>query len=140
VTALRTYRACFARDAKPNDLIFGRKAYYSISFRRSLAKAGVFGLHPELALHGKAEGDRRQIRIHDLRRFFVTLAVAQGRGDGYIRSHTGHTGAVMITHYTDAAGVLKARGTVTLVPLHEAIPELLELVNRLQSSTASAAE
>ena len=140
VSALRMYRTCFAPDAKPTDLIFGRKRYFSRSFRRSLAKAGVFNLHPELAIHGKSEGDRRQIRIHDLRRFFVTLAVAQGRGDGYIRSHTGHTGAVMIAHYTDAAGVLVARGTVTLVPLHEAIPELLELVNRLESSTANAAE
>jgi integrase len=123
--ALVAYKARYCPDAGPADYVFARAQHMSEVFRTALKHAGVFARRPELAMHSRERGERRQIRLHDLRRLFITLAVASDKSDAWIRTRTGHTSSRMIVHYTDLADMHRSRGRVTLVAMHVSIPELL---------------
>jgi hypothetical protein len=137
--AMKIYREHFRPGEPDSAIIFRtdkgaphRVKARAIQYRRALRKAGVLKRRPELAQHGHREGDRRQIHLHDPRRFMVTLATAQGKGDGHIRARTGHTTAKMIAHYTGRAEVLRALGKTTLKDMDKVIPEIAEIAARFR--------
>jgi integrase len=68
--------------------------------------------------------NRRQLRAHDLRGTFVTLALANGRSETWVADRTGHTSSLMINRYRRAARSALELGLGVLTPLDEAIPEL----------------
>ncbi len=71
--------------------------------------------------------NRQQLRVHDLRGTFVTLAFAAGRNESYVQDRTGHTSSVMLNRYRRPARKAVERQLGTLSPLLAAIPELTEL-------------
>ncbi len=90
------------------------------ALREAVCAVGLDKAHPEL-LENTAR--RKNLVAHDLRAVFVTLALAQGRGEGWITRRTGHTSSAF-NRYRRAAANLAEGSAVALVPLHEAIPEL----------------
>lgn len=134
--ALLRYRELFRPGESEDQLVIRSTQFRSHHFRRDLRRAGVFKRRPELAMHSKERGERRQVRPHDNRRFFVTLATAQDRSDAHIRARTGHTNAQMIAHYTDLAEVHKSLGRVELTPMDQAIPELRDQADGHEQTAA----
>jgi hypothetical protein len=53
--------------------------------------------------------------------------VARGKTHTWIKRRTQHGSDAMISRYDHAAGMLRELQMGTLVPLHEAIPELAEM-------------
>jgi len=65
---------------------------------------------------------RIRMRAHDLRGTFVTLSLANGKSEKWVRQRTGHKSSIMLARYDhEVAGELKLG---ELLPLNEAIPEL----------------
>ncbi len=89
------------------------------TLRDCLKRAGVH--RPQL--HDVTD-ERMRAGTHDLRGTFVTLAIAQGKGEGWIRRRTGHTTSSMIERYRRNADNLAEGEAVALDPLWLAIPEL----------------
>ncbi len=89
------------------------------TFRECLQRAGVN--RPQLH---EATRDRMAAGTHDLRGTFVTLAIAQGKGEGWIRRRTGHTTSNMIERYRRNADNLAEGEAAVLDPLWLALPEL----------------
>ena len=77
---------------------------------------------------------RQQMRAHDLRATFVTLALANGRSETWVADRTGHRSSVMINTYRRAARSVAELGLGELRSLVDAIPELA------QSATESATD
>lgn len=90
----------------------------ALRFREHLLEAEV--TRPEL--HEESE-TRRPIRIHDLRATFVTLALASGRSDTYVRDRTGHKSSYMVGRYHRQARTAAELDLGWLAPLDRAIPE-----------------
>lgn len=67
-------------------------------FRGHLRKAGI--TRPALF---ERTAHRWQIRIHDLRATFITLALANGRTEAWVQDRTGHRSSMMINVYRRAA-------------------------------------
>ena len=63
--------------------------------------------------------ERLRFRAHDLRSTFVTLALANGRTDDWVRQRTGHMSFEMLAHYRQAAETVKELDLGWLKPLHE---------------------
>lgn len=100
--------------------------------RRALRLAGVE--REKLFQNGN---NRLQLRAHDLRATFVTLALARGKSEDWVMQRTGHSSSVMLSRYRREAKTAHELGLGWLKPLHEVIPELA--VHRFES-TASLAE
>ena len=98
--------------------------------RTALQAAGV--TRAELFEHSKK---RQQVRVHDLRAAFVTLALAAGRSETWVADRTGHKSSVMINRYRRAARTAAELGLGWFVPLHESVPELAAL-NNVRTLTA----
>ena len=88
-------------------------------FRNDLKAAKV--LRPELF---KASKTRLQIRVHDLRATFVTLALANGKTEAWVTDRTGHKSSQMVNKYRRVARLVAELGQGELLPLDVAIPEL----------------
>jgi len=99
----------------------------AVRFRAHLKKAKV----TRAALFENS-ATRRQVRIHDLRATFVTLALANGKTEAWIADRTGHRSSVMINRYRRAARKVDELALGTLKPLHLAIPELAAFVSKVQ--------
>lgn len=67
---------------------------------------------------------RKHIVAHDMRGIFVTISLARGKSEGWIRRRTGHETSSMIERYRRAAENIAEGDEAALKPLHEAIPEL----------------
>jgi len=67
---------------------------------------------------------RRQVRVHDLRGTFVTLALANGKTESWVMDRTGHKSSIMIARYRRASRTASEIGLGDLTPMDEAIPEL----------------
>ena len=106
------------RDVNPKALVFaGIEANRAAeTFREHLKAAGV--KRGELFEDSKT---RRQIRLHDLRATFVTLALANGRSESWVSDRTGHRSSVMINHYKRQARQAQELGFPALVPLEKAM-------------------
>ena len=65
-----------------------------------------------------------RLRGHDLRATFITLALAYGETDDWVRQRTGHKSSQMITRYRRAASHAEELELGWLYPMHKIIPEL----------------
>ncbi len=92
--------------------------------RAALRAAGV--TRPELFEHTKR---RQQVRVHDLRSAFVTIALATGKSETWVADRTGHKSSVMINRYRRAARTAAELGLGWFKPMQDTIPELAELKN-----------
>lgn len=70
-------------------------------------------------------GNVQQMRFHDLRATFVTWAMREGRGDGWISDRTGHLTPTMRQRYARAARTLADLNYEPFPNVSEAIPELV---------------
>jgi hypothetical protein len=87
--------------------------------RNALNKAGV----GRIKLFENSD-TRQRLRAHDLRATFVTLALANGRTEDWVRLRTGHCSSAMIARYRREAESIEEHHLGWLLALHEAIPEL----------------
>lgn len=81
-------------------------------FRADLTRAGI--TRPELFEDNE---DRQNIRLHDLRATFITLALANGKSEAWIRDRTGHTTSAMLVKYARPSRLVGKMGE--LGPLDE---------------------
>jgi hypothetical protein len=88
-------------------------------FRDHLRAAGVD--RPELF---EQTAERMQVRLHDLRASFVTIALANGRSEAWVADRTGHKSSVRINRYRRAARTAAELGLGDMLPLDVAVPEL----------------
>ncbi len=70
---------------------------------------------------------RLRLRAHDLRGTFITLSLAAGQTEDWVRRRTGHRHTHMISRYRSDAETAAELNLGRLVPLHVAIPELAAL-------------
>ena len=87
-------------------------------------------------LHTEADNVER-LRFHDLRATFVTWAMRQGRGDGWISDRTGHLTPEMRARYARAARTLADLKYQPFPDVSRAIPELLEARDNVVSLATS---
>lgn len=99
--------------------VFGLNVKAAETFREHLLAAGV----DRAELHTRTK-DSLPIRVHDLRATFVTVSMATGKPDAWIRDRTGHRTVSMLDRYRRAARTFGELRAGELVPLVEAIPEL----------------
>ncbi len=90
-------------------------------FREHLALAGVAGSRPALL---EDTADQQHVVLHDLRATFITVAMANGRSEGWIMDRTGHTTSAMLNRYRRRARTFAEAQLGELTPLDVAIPEL----------------
>lgn len=83
-------------DAKPNDRIFPWHTRLGLAAQllRDLKVAGLTRHN----LYARTKS-RRPLRVHDLRATFVTLAMAAGRSEKWVKDRTGHKTSIMISRY-----------------------------------------
>jgi integrase len=77
------------------------------------------------------------LRFHDLRTTFVTWAMREGRGDGWIGDRTGHLTTKMRERYARAARTLADLNYAPFPDISRAIPELLERRDNIVSLNAA---
>ncbi|MFW5739319.1 MAG: DNA integration/recombination/inversion protein, partial [Myxococcota bacterium] len=71
-----------------------------------------------------------RLRAHDLRATFVTLALACGQTEDWVRTRTGHGSSQMIARYRREAQTPAELKLGWLEPLHQALPELRQVTDR----------
>jgi len=127
VVALKAWRDLYRKKAEETDRIFVHPDGSAIDpgndgiaemFRAHLKEAKV--TRDELF---KTTNARRQIRIHDLRATFVTLALATGRSEAWVQDRTGHRSSQMLNRYRRTARTVTELGLGRLAALDRAIPE-----------------
>ncbi len=92
------------------------------ALRRALEKAKVE--RPGLL---ESTAGRTRLRAHDLRATFVTVALSQGKSDSWVVDRTGHRSSAMLYRYKRAARTHAEAELGALSPLHEVIPEPVEM-------------
>jgi len=92
------------------------------TLRRALKFAGVE--REKLYQNGN---NRLQLRAHDLRATFVTLALACGKPEDWVMQRTGHSSSTMLSRYRREAKTAQELNLGWLSPLHQIIPEFAEL-------------
>jgi hypothetical protein len=92
-------------------------------FRAHLTAAGV----TRAELHAKTK-DSLAVRVHDLRALFVTVSLAQGKTETWIRDRTSHKTLSMLDRYRRQARMFEELNLGQLAPLDQAIPELAKAV------------
>ncbi len=117
-------------DAKPYD---PARSNLAERLRAELKAAGV-----ERAQLFETTATRQQLRAHDLRATFVTLALASGKSESWVADRTGHKSSAMISRYKRAARTVAELGLGTLRPLVDAIPELAALKPKAEKREARA--
>jgi hypothetical protein len=78
-------------------------------------------------LHDTSSPLRRPVRLHDLRASMVTIGLANGRSEEWIRRRTGHTSSAL-ERYRRVANTLRELELGDWKPLDHAIPELANVV------------
>jgi integrase len=123
--ALRAWRERFRPDATDDDYIFAEHgvpistSHAADQIRADLRAAGV----TRAALFHRSES-RLPFRAHDLRATFVTIHLAAGMGETWIKDRTGHKSNEMLERYRRRSRAFAEQKMVALTPLDEAIPEL----------------
>ncbi len=97
-------------EGLPNDGQWAKR------YRAALLAAGI----DRAELHGNEAG-RRQMRAHDMRATYVTLALARGASEAEIMRNTGHMSSGQIVLYNHAAGAWRRMGRGQLLPLGDAL-------------------
>lgn len=93
--------------------------HFAPRFREHLAAAEI----RRAELTAAATSNRRPIRGHDLRATFITLALANGKSEGWIQDRTGHTSSAMLNRYRRLARQFNELNLGQLAPLDQVIPE-----------------
>jgi len=88
-------------------------------------------------LHDTTSPMRRQVRLHDLRASMVTIGLANGRSEEWIRRRTGHTSSAL-ERYRRVAGTLRELTLGDWAPLDRAIPELAAACAENAAANAAA--
>ncbi len=88
-------------------------------------------------LHDTSSPLRRQVRLHDLRASMVTIGLAKGRPEEWIRRRTGHTSSAL-ERYRRVAATLKELTLGDWAPLDGAIPELAAVCGKNAAANAAA--
>ncbi len=116
-------------DGEPDDRVFLDEEGHKLNvdrlaevFRADLRKAGVD--RSELF---EDTDVRMQIRAHDLRATFITIALANGRSETWVTDRTGHTTSGQLMNYRRAARMVGELQLGNLVALDVAIPDLAPL-------------
>ena len=68
--------------------------------------------------------NRLPLRVHDLRGFFITYALAGGATETWVMDRTGHKSSTMVNRYRRVARTVAEARAGSPTPLHLAIPEL----------------
>jgi integrase len=76
---------------------------------------------PQLFMHSQ---HRLQLRAHDLRASFVTVALANNKTESWVADRTGHMSSQMINKYKRWARGHREQNLGDWTPLYRAIPEL----------------
>lgn len=106
-------------DRKPFaelDEVVGDRTALARTLRAALQKAGI----TRTELFASTEFTA-QLRAHDLRATFVTVSLAEGRSETWIRDRTAHRSTSMIDRYKRAARQLAELRLGSLVDLVEAL-------------------
>ena len=149
--ALASWQKRYRKGAQPVDPVFidaqGERmangvTVEAVEFREHLRMAGVTraelfegegqrlratrGKQPKTAPReeGPPAGVRLPIRLHDLRATFVTVSLATGRTERWVKDRTGHKSSVMVDRYARSARTQHEIGAGPMRPMDEAIPEL----------------
>lgn len=138
IEALAAYRE-LQRDrgvsVEQGDLLFPALGYYDArKFRARLLASGV----DRRDLH-EPRGDLQRIRVHDLRATFVTLALATGRTDRWVRDRTGHS-AEVLDIYRRPARTAEELSLGWFAPLHEALKMGQDVGQREENPQGKAGE
>ncbi len=117
----------FPADALPRHRRSNEGAHMNVGkiaevLRRGLASAGVS--RARLFENGT---NQMRLNAHDLRATFVTLALAIGRSEDWVRIRTGHRSSGQVAKYRRDAETVRELGLGWLKPLHEAVPELARI-------------
>ncbi len=111
--------------ARPNAEVFrteqGVIELTTKSYRAVLKLAGV--KRPELF---KKTKESYPVRVHDTRALFVTVSLANGKPESWVRDRTSHRTITMLDRYRRQARLFEELNLGDLKPLDEAIPELRE--------------
>lgn len=99
------------------------------ALRDDLKAAGV----EREALVGEKAYNEQPLRFHDLRATFVTWAMREGKGDGWISDRTGHLTPEMRSRYARFARTLHDLRYDPFPSLIGAVPELWELPDNVRS-------
>ena len=119
---LRLYRQLCGNPG-PDEFIFHptSKTQFAFAFRRDLEKAGFKERRPELWIN---DDRQKQVVAHCLRALFVTVSLAAGKPDKYIRQRTAHCSERMQETYEQDVDLFREKGWKGLGALDETIPEL----------------
>ena len=126
VRALLAWKEVTPGGTEPQDLIFvaaggvqPHETTLAGQLRDDLKAAKV--TRAELFEHS---AHRLQLRAHDLRASFITVALANGRSETWVTDRTGHTTSGQLMNYRRAARTVAELELGSFQPLDEAIPEL----------------
>jgi integrase len=101
----------------------GGRLHVAGVFRTHLRAAGITReTDPDLFPEGDELKSRLVVRVHDLRGLFVTVNLAQGKSDTWVRERTLHETPSMLDVYRRRVPHFRKLGPQT--PMVEAIPEL----------------
>jgi integrase len=139
--ALKAYKDSVRADAEAGELVFldplqrpHTKFGLAMLLRSHLQAIGLKDERPELF---QSTAERRQIRVHDLRGTFVTIALANGKSEAWVSDRTGHRSSQMINNYKRSARTFSELGLGNLLPLVDALPELVMPANPAPGVPAS---
>jgi integrase len=127
----RWYEQC-GRPGKGTLIVRGvdvRAEREAEALRDDLRAAGV----QREALVGATADNVEPLRFHDLRATFVTWAMREGKGDGWISDRTGHLTPEMRARYARAARILADLKYEPFPSLDRSVPELWELPDNVRS-------
>jgi integrase len=124
-------RVFFARGGRPPGT---RMFHAARTYRENLQTAGID--RPQLFAHGD---NRRQVRAHDTRAAFVTVALAAEKNELWIADRTGHSSMAEMATYRRSARAFIELKLGTWKPLDGLIPELLPYLDEASPSAPKAA-
>ena len=125
VRAMKAWREVTPRPAD-DDVVFVEMSGEPIDRHEAadLLRAALLAAGQDREeLHDTKSPFRRPVRLHDLRASMVTIAMANGRPEEWIRRRTGHTSSAL-ERYRREAATLKELTLGDWLPLDQAIPEL----------------
>jgi integrase len=127
LAAWKAHREAQRADVGPDAPVFvdeedaalDPRAKNAERYREHLRAAGI-----ERAALFASTAARRQIRAHDTRASFITIATANGRNEAWITTRSGHTSSAMLARYRRQAATAAELALGDWTPLDAAIPEL----------------
>ncbi len=123
-------RWVFPSEALPRSRKSSRLQPLKVSHIAGDLREGLLGAGVTREKLFEQSPNRMRLRAHDLRATFITLALANGRTEDWVRTRTGHRSSQMIARYRREAQTAAELKLGWLKPLHLAIPELREMGER----------